>query len=469
MPEKHNKIENITNIVHADYATDDKGNNQKIIGYLKEDLEIELNIINNVSAIIDSNTKSTSDIFFIDQKIGGDSEAGVMICRHLRENGYKGIMILCVQKEPHNEISDYIVTSIGFDNFLPLGCTLKTLLNQIHWAILNRRRKNKNILMFDNNPDSVFTIDKNGVVHDINETATINSPYTPKEIVTQKINIRYVGTLPTFDEQIKPLIMKKNVNRVFEYTSDESGITSQVKVMITSLPVIGLVATVFKTNISHVMFSRTLDILTNSISLLGHRDFYTAGHSSRVFHYCRRIIEQMKLTVDSKFTKSLYCAALLHDIGKIGVKDHILLKPGKLEDEEFNELATHPEKGCEILKRYIFLEDSVEFIKHHHERPDGSGYPNQLTGKDIPMGAAIIAVADSFDAMTSNRPYRNSLDYKRAVNELKIYAGTQFDYDVAQAFLRIISPELVKHVCESTQEDLESITREILALLKGKK
>ncbi|MFC1856324.1 HD-GYP domain-containing protein, partial [Thermodesulfobacteriota bacterium] len=242
-----------------------------------------------------------------------------------------------------------------------------------------------------------------------------------------------------------------------------------IKFKISNLPVVGLVATVFKTGITHVMVARTLDILTNSITLLGQRDMYTAAHSSRVFYYCMNIIKQMGLHVDSKFTKDLYFAALLHDVGKIGVKDQLLLKPGKLSSREFKELASHPSKGANILKRYNFLEDSIDFIKYHHERPDGTGYPDKLSGEDIPLGASIIAVADSFDAMTTNRPYRTSLDYKSAVNEVEIYAGSQFDPRVAEAFLRLISLDLVEKVNKASHKALDRVAREILKFIKGSK
>lgn len=468
MAVEYRKIEDINKINIAYYVTDNIKRNEKVIKHLKNDLVIDLKIINDVSRVEGIIINENSDVFFIDQNLHDDNSAGLRFCNYLRENGFRGITILCVN-EPIDEISNYLVTSIGFDNFLPLESNLKTIRNQIHWAVLNRRRKNKNILQFDNNPDSLITLDKNGNIYDINKTATMRCPYTPKEIVTNKINIKDVGILPTFDQHIKPLIIKENINKIFEQTSDENGddvTMSQIKVNITSMPMIGLVATVFKTNITKVMFTRTLDILTNSVELLSHRDNYTAGHSSRVFYYCVNIVNKMNLVLDKKFTKNLYCAALLHDIGKIGVKDQILLKKGKLNTDEFKELSSHPQKGCNMLERYNFLKDCIDLIKFHHERPDGKGYPDNLTGKDIPLGAAIIAVADSFDAMTSNRPYRSSLDYNKAVKEVEIYAGEQFDFDIARVFLSIISPGLVKKIREASEKPLEVIAKEILAFLK---
>ncbi len=455
-------IEDISDVKLGCFITDNHDENRQILKYLRQ-IPINLEIIDDMPSITPALASRGIDIFILDQCIDGDTEAGVKLCTFLREQGYKGIIILCIE-ETLDKVSNYIVTSIGFDNFIPKECTLQVLLNQLHWAILNRRRKLKNNLHFDNNPDALYILDASGIIYDINETATNATPHSPKHIVTLKINVRDIGTLPTFGEHIKPLITMENAGRVFEHTSTEGAEIFQVKVKISNLPIIGLVAVVFKTRITQVMFTRTLDILTNSIAMLSHRDNYTAGHSSRVFYYCVQIVNEMNFSVDKKFTKSLYCAALLHDIGKIGVKDKILLKPGRLNEEEYNDLCSHPLIGCDMLERFRFLDDSIDFIRYHHERPDGNGYPEKLQGPDIPIGAAIIAVADSFDAMTSNRPYRKSLDYNKAIKELEDFAGVQFDYDVTHAFLRVINRDLMRRIKRDSRSALESIASEILAI-----
>ena len=132
-------------------------------------------------------------------------------------------------------------------------------------------------------------------------------------------------------------------------------------------------------------------------------------------------------------------AAQLHDIGKIGIDDSILNKPGKLTPEEFDVVKQHPSKAEEILKPLEFLNEALSLIKLHHERYDGKGYPLGVNGEEIPLGARIMAVADTYDAMISGRPYRKSVFTKeQVIEEIKSNAGTQFDPKIVDAFLRII-------------------------------
>ncbi len=133
----------------------------------------------------------------------------------------------------------------------------------------------------------------------------------------------------------------------------------------------------------------------------------------------------------------LELAALFHDIGKIGVPDYILNKPGRLEEEEFKKIQAHPVLGHNILEKIEFLSPMLPAILYHHERPDGKGYPEGLKGGEIPIGASIIAIADTYDAMTSDRPYRSALSHETAVAELKKYRGVQFKEEVVDAFLKI--------------------------------
>jgi HD-GYP domain-containing protein (c-di-GMP phosphodiesterase class II) len=136
------------------------------------------------------------------------------------------------------------------------------------------------------------------------------------------------------------------------------------------MSMIGLVATVIKTDITETIYSRSIDILLHSVNLLSERDHYTAGHSSRVHHYCRMIVESLGLHNEKRFKRDLYFAALLHDIGKIGIRDDILLKETRLTKKEFSMLESHPEKGYNALKHYRFLDKSTIYILNHHERPD---------------------------------------------------------------------------------------------------
>jgi PAS domain S-box-containing protein/putative nucleotidyltransferase with HDIG domain len=163
---------------------------------------------------------------------------------------------------------------------------------------------------------------------------------------------------------------------------------------------------------------------------------WTKGHSERVTDYAVAIAKEMGLS--EKDIETLRIAALLHDVGKIGTYDVILDKPGRLNDEEWNLIGMHPVKGEEILRPIKQLQDILPIIRHHHERIDGEGYPDGLKGEEIPLLLRVIAVADSFDSMTSDRPYRPAPSREYAISELKKYSGIQFDPQVVEAFLRIL-------------------------------
>ena len=175
------------------------------------------------------------------------------------------------------------------------------------------------------------------------------------------------------------------------------------------------------------LFLQTTIVLASTIEA---KDKYTRGHTERVTNYSLAIARQMAAngSVDfpPSFFENLYISGLLHDIGKIAIPEAILNKTGKLTEEEFAVMKSHPVRGVEILKPLAEFEESMKGVKYHHERYDGKGYPDGLKGEEIPMVAAIIAVADTFDAMTSDRPYRRGLAKEVAINELKKNAGIQF-------------------------------------------
>ncbi|NPV52665.1 MAG: HD-GYP domain-containing protein [Firmicutes bacterium] len=162
------------------------------------------------------------------------------------------------------------------------------------------------------------------------------------------------------------------------------------------------------------------------------RDHYTAEHSRKVAEYSRSIAETMGLRASEQ--KAIYLAGLLHDVGKIGIPGAYLHKPGKLSDEEWAEIRKHPLLGYEILQDIPGLGDIARMILHHHERFDGRGYPHRIDDGDIPLGARILCVADSFDAMTSERIYRPAIPKEAAIVELKRCSGTQFDPQVVETF-----------------------------------
>jgi len=163
------------------------------------------------------------------------------------------------------------------------------------------------------------------------------------------------------------------------------------------------------------------------------RDPTTFGHSARVSAVSLEIAEAMRLS--AKDREALRRAALLHDIGKIGVEDKVLRKPGPLTDAEADDMREHPRIGYDMLKGLRFLQPSLPGVLYHHERWDGAGYPTGLAGTAIPLPVRILAVADVFDALTSDRPYREGLSFEAATAAIRIEAGLQFDPDVVTAFL----------------------------------
>ena len=163
------------------------------------------------------------------------------------------------------------------------------------------------------------------------------------------------------------------------------------------------------------------------------KDSYTKNHSDRVALYSKLIGEQLNLPEDQM--EILYDGALFHDIGKIGIPDSILQKPGKLTDDEYDDIKNHPSIGAKIIAPAKIFDPIVPIVKHHHERYDGRGYPSGLKGDDIPLLARIVTVADSFDAMTSDRSYRPRFTLIKALDELEAGKGTQFDPEIVDAFI----------------------------------
>lgn len=179
------------------------------------------------------------------------------------------------------------------------------------------------------------------------------------------------------------------------------------------------------------------NILFSLVEALEAKDIYTRGHSERVAKYSVEIARKMGLT--ARDMEIIRKGGLLHDIGKIGVKEDILLKPGRLTDEEMEHVKSHPKRGFEICQPLKSLEESLTCIRSHHERYDGGGYPDGLKGDDIPLCGMILAVADTYDAMTTDRPYRKALAKETAVKILEdeINSG-QWNPDIVRVFLQIL-------------------------------
>lgn len=177
-------------------------------------------------------------------------------------------------------------------------------------------------------------------------------------------------------------------------------------------------------------FYGTVEALAEVIEM---RDPYTGGHTKRVMTYSMIIGSYMGF--EKEQMENLKLAAILHDIGKIGIGDDVLLKQDRLDEESINKMKMHPHYGAEILGRVKQLKDIIPCVRDHHERYDGNGYPSGIKGDDISIIARVISVADTFDAMTTDRPYRKGLDYEDAIREIQQCSGTQFDPAVVNAFL----------------------------------
>lgn len=178
-----------------------------------------------------------------------------------------------------------------------------------------------------------------------------------------------------------------------------------------------------------------LDTIQSLAAAIDAKDPYTKGHSERVADYSVKIARALKLP-EARVEKLKY-VALLHDIGKMGIREQILNKPSMLTVTEFDEMKKHSVTGAEIVGKVRRFQEETEIIRHHHERWDGKGYPDGLKGTAIPLGARIVAVADTFDAMTSDRPYRKALTPEEALKEIEKCAGTQLDPDVVKLFCEI--------------------------------
>jgi putative two-component system response regulator len=179
-------------------------------------------------------------------------------------------------------------------------------------------------------------------------------------------------------------------------------------------------------------YEASLTMLANAIEV---RDQYTRGHVERVTLYA--VVIAKELETESQFVEDVRFGAILHDIGKIHVRESVLRKKTALTDKEWAELTRHPVTGAEMIKDIPYLMPAVPAVRYHHERWDGQGYPEGLAGQNIPLSARIVAVADAFDAMTTDRPYRLAMGEDLAYQEIVDQAGTHYDPDVVTAFQRV--------------------------------
>ena len=176
------------------------------------------------------------------------------------------------------------------------------------------------------------------------------------------------------------------------------------------------------------------DLITSIVAALEEKDRFTADHSLRVSDMAERICRFVGLPDEQ--TEIIHMAAHVHDIGKISVPDSILVKPGPLDEKEWSKIRRHPRAGADILRKHAGLNEIADIVLHHHERWDGKGYPDGLKGCDIPLGSRIIAICDSIDAMTSERPYRETLSHEACREEIRRNRGLMYDPKIVDVVLR---------------------------------
>lgn len=205
----------------------------------------------------------------------------------------------------------------------------------------------------------------------------------------------------------------------------------------------------------------TIQVLGNSIAK---RDSDTDAHNYRVTLYAVHLAEAAGLDTDK--VRGLIKGAFLHDVGKIGIRDHILHKPAKLDEAEFDIMKTHVNQGLEIINRSSWLDDAIDVVGSHHEKYDGSGYPQQLQGENIPLGARIFAITDVFDALTSRRPYKEPLSYEETMQILEQGRGTHFDPRMLDLFATVAEDLYQRYggrEDEKLQQELDRIVRRYFA------
>jgi putative nucleotidyltransferase with HDIG domain len=254
-----------------------------------------------------------------------------------------------------------------------------------------------------------------------------------------------------------------------EYTvpkNELSQIKSEIIISILFSLMIVLVTTLFLYPMMFSMNSSLIDYTNQLISsrletlmafgkAISQRDNDTGAHNYRVTLYAIAIAEELGLSISYK--RDLIRGSFLHDIGKIGISDNILLKPGKLTEEEFETMKSHVTKGAEIIENISWLSGAKDVVLYHHEKYDGSGYPYGLKGDDIPVNAAIFAIADVFDALTSERPYKKPFSYEKSIEIISQESGTHFNPLFVEAFKKISKKLYLTISSLNNEEELKEL------------
>ncbi len=337
-----------------------------------------------------------------------------------------------------HELSEQFQATLSLDEIIQ--STLKTCVNNVGSAL---------VLLYLKDEETEKFVESGQVVHpdappganagQLDFDAVLDEIKSNRSIVAHGPNIaRYFVTLPKSIESFMcmPLVARTNTIGLLtflSFTSDTRFMEGQRKLVsiLGSRAAAAVDNAVLYRDLQQT-FRQTIQGLARAIEAM---DTYTAGHSDRVTIYARITAEELGETPDR--VELITQSGMLHDIGKLGCHAN-LNKPEKLTKEEYEIFKAHPAYGKDILDPIVFLRPLIPGVQLHHERWDGNGYPKGLAGKSIPKIARILAVADSYDAMTSNRAYRRALQHSVAINEIKRCAGTQFDPDIIEAFLSTI-------------------------------
>ncbi|MBW1808631.1 MAG: response regulator [Deltaproteobacteria bacterium] len=309
----------------------------------------------------------------------------------------------------------------------------ETLAEDFALAVVNSAEEAVPYLV--NNPPDVMVVDKNlpgmSGIQLLKQVKQLN-PETEVIVITGYASLESsIEALRegAYDYLVKPFDDLIIVNEKVIKAAEKHELTSERRQLMEQI-----LASNSELRQAHEQLSNAyLQTLTSMITALEARDAYTRGHSDRVAEYSELIARQLGIGGDH--LRNLVDGARLHDVGKIGIREQVLNKTGKLTDEEYEHIKTHPSIGAEIIGQMEAYAHLVPMIKHHHERFDGRGYPDGSAGDEIPFDARIIAVADTFDAMTSERSYRKPRPYGDAIRIIREVSGSQLDPTAVGAFL----------------------------------
>ncbi len=307
--------------------------------------------------------------------------------------------------------------------------------------------------------DAVLVIEENGIIGYINEAAERLLEIEKRNILNRKVGeIVKIGSDPRSDGGI-PIPMGIVYSEFSNYLTVRTG--KKIPIDFTSTPIressgrVNGAVLVIKDITQQVEFENrikeNLDALSRILygtieamsTVVETRDPYTAGHQQNVAHIAVAIAEEMSLP--REVVEGIRLAGQIHDLGKIAIPAEILSKPGKISDDEFNLIKSHPRMGRDIIKNIDFPWPIADIVVQHHEKIDGTGYPYGLKGNEILLESKILSVADVVEAMASHRPYRASLGLEAALNEINLYKGTSFDPDVVDACFRVFKNDYWKN------------------------